>query len=204
VFVMTAFEPEQGLGKIFKWHLLKKHIAGKIAICSALVFVLPVGIDLPLSMISIFSGQSATEYGDQRRTHRGRAPWSMVQRVGAIIRSTTGEDTRVLCFAGSDSPEYYLVSGRDPVFRYVQMAHFVFDEDRLDAAFARIQADKLPKVLIIVESKTSFYGQDFYDAATEGMNVKTLFQADYAHDASIRVYYISENTEQVEHVKNRR
>jgi hypothetical protein len=153
-----------------------------------LVLVFPVGYDLPASLWSTLSGESAADYGDRVRARRGLAPWSLVEDLGSAVRSTADGNTRILCSADSDSPDYYLVCRRDPVMPYVQPLHFVFDPARAEVARAAVRSEKAPFVLI--ERSPALGGESLAEAAVAGREKRLLFEKPYGQ-WRIAAYYLS-------------
>ena len=173
-FVIIAICGSQHLSKVFHQPILKALTREKVVVWLLILLILPVGIDLPRSIFSLLSGQSAAEYGDSQRLRRGLAPWSLVQQVGNLIQSSTRETTQFLCVADSESPEYYLAVKRNPVHRYVMPQQLLFDMKRVSEALTTIKNSKKPLVMLI-KSKTILDPQPFFKAATESSDVKCIF-----------------------------
>jgi hypothetical protein len=170
--------------------VLKRLCNTRILTCLLLVFICPIGIDLPRSVVSFLSGQSAAEYGDSQRIRRGLAPWSLVEQVGEIVRSYSDETLLVLCIADSDSPDYYLAADCRPMDRYINPTQLRFDQNRLDEALAQVRFNRNPMIMI-VRSKTLVSSQLFLEAATEGADAECIFRTDYGDGLTVSVYYLA-------------
>jgi hypothetical protein len=189
VFVIAGIANSQWLGRMLCRFRFDSYAQQKVAVVLAFVLILPVGFDLPRSIYSLLSGQSAVAYGDQQRVNRGLPPWSMVKNVGEAVRTGTTADTPVICVADSDCPDYYFICERAPGIRYVQLSHLFFDKNRNDEILTVVSNDLRPKILI-VQSGTLCgkpileYFAGMLDRATR------LFNQTYGDGKTVTVYYI--------------
>ena len=160
-----------------------------MAIALVFILVLPIGFDLPKSIYSILSGQSAAVYGDKQRVNRGLPPWSLVREVGDVVAASTKADTPVLCAADSDCPDYYFICGRVPVTRYVQPLHLVFDKHRMDEAISSIRSVSFPIVLISC-SNLSYSSMILEQVKVADNRSEQILNRVYNDSKSVAVYKI--------------
>jgi hypothetical protein len=154
------------------------------------LLILPLGFDLPCSIASVLSGQSAADYGDRRRVLRGWAAWSALEQVREAVRAQVPPEVPVLCLAGSASPDFYLVLGRDPVDRYVVPQHMLYYRPYYVHALSTLKQDRNPKVLLLY-SRSFPEEQELFRVATSDAVTRKLYEKVFPDATWLRVYLVS-------------
>jgi hypothetical protein len=190
VFLMATIERGEVCTRILRRFGSSEATRCRAATMLSFLLILPLGFDLPRSVASVLSGQSAADYGDGRRVLRGWAPWSVLEQVSEVIRAQVPPDVPVLCLAGSASPDFYLMLGRDPVTRYVVPQHMLYHRPYYAHALSTLQQDRNPRVLVVC-SRSFPEEQGLFRVATSDAVTRTLYEKVFDDAAWLRAYLVS-------------